>query len=92
MFSLDLLKFYSKLHITRGNDVLNLELLESNIEPQFLDDSRILSGGLPASGFIFGTGTDHPSRGENQGSGFGITDSDDNSGKTLERYLVYRKL
>ena len=48
-----------ELDITTPDDVLNLELLEPRVEPELLDDPRILARGETRVIFGFGSGDDH---------------------------------
>lgn len=72
-----------ELDITRPNDVLDLEIRELGIKPQFLDDAGVLAAGKFAVILGFGTSDDHFPGGEDQGGSFGVADPHDHGGETL---------
>ena len=55
-----------ELDITRPNNVLNLELLELGVEPEFLDDPSVLARSQSRVVFGFGAGDNHLSRSEDE--------------------------
>lgn len=77
-----------ELDVARTNNVLDLEVGELGIEAELLDDTSILARGELRIVFRLGTGNDHLARREDQGGGFGLTNTHDDSGETLEAHAV----
>jgi hypothetical protein len=70
---------------SRSNNVLNLELAESSIKAQLLDDSSVLAAGQSRVVFALCTRHDHFPTGKDERSRFGLSDSHDDGGKTLQK-------
>lgn len=69
--------------VARADNVLDLEVGEFGIEPKLLDDASIFAAGKLRIIFRLGARDDHLARCEDQGSGFGLTNTHDHSGETL---------
>lgn len=72
-----------ELDVTRAHDVLDLEVGELGIETELLDDSSIFAGSQLGVVFRFGTSDNHLSGSEDECSCLWVTDTHDDSGKTL---------
>lgn len=72
-----------ELDVAGADNVLNLEVGELGIEPELLDDTRVLARGQLAVVLRLGAGNDHLARGEDQCRGLWLTDAHDNSRKAL---------
>ena len=63
---------------------MDLEILELDFGVRhFLDHFSILLGSIAGLVLRFGSCDDHFTRGEDKGRGFGLTDTNDDCGKTL---------
>ena len=74
-----------ELDVATAHDVLDLELGELGVKAEFLDDPRVFSGGESTVVFRFRAGHDHFPGGEDEGGGFGVSDTHDDSGESLQR-------
>lgn len=72
-----------ELHVTTSDNVLNLELGELGVEAQLLDNTCVLTRRQPRVVLALRTRDDHLARGENKGGCLGITNTHDDSCKTL---------
>jgi hypothetical protein len=78
------LKRYGELDIARANNVLDFKILKLNLcIRHLLNHFRILFGRVSRLILAFGTGDDHFARGEDEGSGLGVTDANDHGRKTF---------
>lgn len=73
-----------KLDVARAHNVLDLEIGELGIEPQLLDDSRVLARCEFRIVFRLGAGHDHLARREDESGCLGFTDAHDDGRETLE--------
>jgi hypothetical protein len=78
------LERYRELDIARTDNVLYLEILQLDVVASHLfDHFRILFGRVPRLILAFGSGDDHFARGEDEGSGLGVTDANDHGRETF---------
>ena len=77
-----------ELDVARADNVLDLEVRELRVEAKLLDDTGVLAAGKLTVIFGLGTSDDHLTRGEDQSSRLGLTDTHDDGGKTLGTMLA----
>lgn len=73
-----------ELDVARADNILDLELLELGLEPELLDDSRVLARGKPRVVLRLGTRDDHLARRENERRRLGLTDAHDDRRESLQ--------
>jgi hypothetical protein len=73
-----------ELDITGANNILDLEVREFCVESKLLDDTSVFARRQLGIIFRFGTSNYHLARGKDQSSGLGLTDTHNDSGKTLQ--------
>lgn len=78
------LKADGELNIARTDHVLYLELIEGSFKAQFLDDTGIFAGCQSCVVFALRSSDNHLATCEDQSSRLGLTDSHDDSGKSLD--------
>jgi hypothetical protein len=81
-----------KLDVARTHDVLDLEVGELRVEAELLNDASVFSAGKLAVVLGLCACDDHLTRGEDQGSGLGFTDTHDDGGETLGVVLAEGRL
>ena len=77
------LKTNGELHVTRADDVLDLELGELGVEPELLDDTRIFAARQTRVVLALRTSDDHLARREDERGGLGVADTHDDGRETL---------
>jgi hypothetical protein len=78
------LERYGELDITRTDNVLYLEILQLDVIASHLfDHFCILFGCIPRLILALGAGDDHFARGEDEGSGLGVTDANNHGRETF---------
>src|SRR6266498_3250958 len=77
-----------EFHITRSDNVLNLEIGEFGSKAEFLNDTCVFSACKFRVILRFGTSDDHLARSKNKGRRLGFTDTHDNSSETLITYYM----
>ena len=77
-----------KLDVARADNVLDLEIRKLGVEPELLDDARILARGKFAVVFALCARHHHFARGENEGRGFGLADAHDDGCESLRAHAL----
>ena len=72
-----------ELDVAGANDILDLEVGELGIETKLLNDTSVLARGKTTIILGLGTSDDHLSASKDQGSCLGLSNSHDDSSKTL---------
>lgn len=77
-----------ELDVARANDILNLEVREFGIEPEFLDDASVFTRGKFGIVFRLCASDDHLAGGKDKSGRLRVTDAHYNSCETLEKRLA----
>ena len=72
-----------KLDVARPDNVLNLEVRELSVEPELLDDARVLARGKLAVVLALCAGHHHLARSEDECRGLGLTNAHNDGSETL---------
>lgn len=83
MLVLEAFEGNGELNIAGADYVLDFEFFQGDLEAHFFDGLHVDFSGLFGQLFAFGSGADHFAAGEDEGGGFGFSDSHDDGSESF---------